>query len=198
MISYMKGILISKSPVSIILENNNIAYNIFIPMSTFDKLPKENSSIKIFIHFQMNDDGIKLFGFLSLEEKEIFKKIISISRIGPKIGLSVLSTFSIPQFIDLIMNKNSKILSKVPGLGKKSSERLILELKDKIAFSDYQKKEQKNSDLNYEDIENALIVLGYNSVDIMKCYNSLSDEDKNRKSTEALIKTIIKMLYKKG
>lgn len=198
MISYMKGILISKKPVSIILETGNIAYNIAIPMSTFDELPKENSRIKLFIHFQMNDDGIKLFGFFSQAEKEIFKKIISITRIGPKIGLSVLSTFTIPQFVNLISTGNAKLLSKVPGLGKKSSERIILELKDKLAFSDYQDKQKGDSDLNYEDIENALIVLGYNSVDIMKCYNTLTNEDKNSKTTEDLIKTIIKMLYKKG
>ncbi len=198
MISYMKGILISKKPVSIILETGNIAYNIAIPMSTFDELPKENSTIKLFIHFQMNDDGIKLFGFFSQAEKEIFKKIISITRIGPKIGLSVLSTFTIPQFVNLISTGNAKLLSKVPGLGKKSSERIILELKDKLAFSDYQEKQKGDSDLNYEDIENALIVLGYNSVDIMKCYNTLTNEEKNTKTTEDLIKTIIKMLYKKG
>ena len=73
-----------------------------------------------------------------------------------------------------------------------------MELKDKLAFSDYQEKQKGDSDLNYEDIENALIVLGYNSVDIMKCYNTLTNEEKNTKTTEDLIKTIIKMLYKKG
>ena len=103
MISYIKGTLVSKQSDSLILENNNIAYHIHIPISTFDKLPETNTFLKLFIHFQMNDDGIKLFGFYTEDEKEIFRKIISISRIGPKIGLSVLSTFPINQFIDIVL-----------------------------------------------------------------------------------------------
>ncbi|MCK4655267.1 MAG: Holliday junction branch migration protein RuvA, partial [Candidatus Cloacimonetes bacterium] len=100
MFSYLKGILSKKDPVTIVIDCNGVGYEVNIPLSTFDKLPDVGNEVKILIHYSFNEvDGARLFGFLTSDEKELFRHLISISKIGPKLGLSILSGLSVEDLI---------------------------------------------------------------------------------------------------
>ena len=124
MFSYLKGILAKKSPFLAVVDCNGVGYEINIPISTFDKLPEIGKKVEIQIHFTMNEsEGIRLFGFCSLEEKEMFRQLLSISKIGPKTAISVLSGISVPILIRAVQTGDVKLISTVPGIGKKSAEK---------------------------------------------------------------------------
>ena len=134
MFSYINGILTQKTPVSIVIECGGVGYEIFIPLSTFDNLPEISKQVKLQIHYSFNDiDGVRLFGFFSVEEKELFRYLISISKIGPKIALSILSGLSVEDLIHAIQTGNVDLISTIPGIGKKTAERLNIELKEKVS-----------------------------------------------------------------
>lgn len=202
MISYIKGTVITKNPVSATLECSNIAFEINIPLSTYERLPKTGEETCLFIHFSVSDDGIKLFGFISTEEKELFKMLISVNGIGPKIALTILSSIDWKTFIRHIRYEDQKALTIVPGLGKKTAQRLILELKDKIEKSDLisaSHPEGRDSPDIFNEAESALVTLGYKLSDIRRVFDSI-EEPAQVASSEDLIKLVIKKLYmiKKG
>ncbi|NQV17097.1 MAG: Holliday junction branch migration protein RuvA [Armatimonadetes bacterium] len=199
MFSYLKGILAKKSPFSAVVDCNGVGYEINIPLSTFDKLPEIGKTVEIQIHFTMNEsEGIRLFGFWSLEEKEMFRQLLSISKIGPKTAISVLSGISVPDLIRAVQTSDVKLISTVPGIGKKSAERLIIELKDKvgkIAFEDVPIADLEKMDI-VREAESALITLGYKLYEIRKVLTKLTKEN-DFDSSEELLKATIKDLYKK-
>ncbi len=202
MISYIKGKVISKNPVSLILECSNVAFEVNIPVSTYEKLPDIGRETCMFIHFSVADDGIKLFGFISIEEKDLFKMLISVNGIGPKIALTILSSIDWRSFIKHIRHEDHKALVIVPGLGKKTAQRLILELKDKIEKSDliYATHSEERTHQNiYNEAESALVTLGYKLADIRRVFDTIENQDQVS-SSEELIKVVIKRLYqiKKG
>ncbi len=199
MFSYLKGILAKKSPFSAVVDCSGVGYEINIPLSTFDKLPEIGKTVEIQIHFTMNEnEGIRLFGFWSLEEKEMFRQLLSISKIGPKTAISVLSGISVPNLIRAVQTGDVKLISTVPGIGKKSAERLIIELKDKvgkIAFEDVPIADLEKMDI-VREAESALITLGYKLYEIRKVLTRLTKEN-DYDSSEELLKATIKDLYKK-
>ena len=133
MFSYLKGILSKKEPVTIVIDCNGVGYEVNIPLSTFDKLPDVGNEVKILVHYSFNEvDGARLFGFLTPDEKELFRHLISISKIGPKLGLSILSGLSVEDLIRAVQRGDIGLISTIPGIGKKSAERLIIELKDRV------------------------------------------------------------------
>ncbi len=200
MYAYINGILTQKTPVSIVIECGGVGYEIFIPLSTFDNLPEIGKQVKVQIHYSFNEiDGVRLFGFFSVEEKELFRYLISISKIGPKIALSILSGLSVEDLIHAIQTGNVDLISTIPGIGKKTAERLNIELKDKVSNIKIAGKTYI-SKLGISDIvqeaETALITLGYRQFEIRK---EISRQIKNNDFTtsEEIIKAIIKSLYKK-
>jgi len=199
MFSYLKGNLVKKSPFVAVVDCNGVGYEINIPISTFDKLPEIGKKVEIQIHFTMNEsEGIRLFGFWSLEEKEMFRQLLSISKIGPKTAISVLSGISVPILIRAVQTGDVKLISTVPGIGKKSAERLIIELKDKvgkIAFEDIPIADLEKMDI-VREAESALITLGYKLYEIRKILTKLTKEN-DFDSSEELLKAAIKDLYKK-
>ena len=199
MFSYLKGILAKKSPFSAVVDCSGVGYEINIPLRTFDKLPEIGKTVEIQIHFTMNEnEGIRLFGFWSLEEKEMFRQLLSISKIGPKTAISVLSGISVPNLIRAVQTGDVKLISTVPGIGKKSAERLIIELKDKvgkIAFEDVPIADLEKMDI-VREAESALITLGYKLYEIRKVLTRLTKEN-DYDSSEELLKATIKDLYKK-
>jgi Holliday junction DNA helicase RuvA len=200
MYEYINGILTQKTPVSIVIECGGVGYEIFIPLSTFDNLPEIGKQVKVQIHYSFNEiDGVRLFGFFSVEEKELFRYLISISKIGPKIALSILSGLSVEDLIHAIQTGNVDLISTIPGIGKKTAERLNIELKDKVSNIKIAG-ETYISKLGISEIvqeaETALITLGYRQFEIRK---EISRQIKNNDFTtsEEIIKAIIKSLYKK-
>ena len=199
MFSYLKGILAKKSPFSAVVDCSGVGYEINIPLSTFDKLPEIDKTVEIQIHFTMNEsEGIRLFGFWTLEEKEMFRQLVSISKIGPKTAISVLSGISVPNLIRAVQTGDVKLISTVPGIGKKSAERLIIELKDKvgkIVFKDIPIADLEKMDI-VREAESALVTLGYKLYEIRKVLIRLTKEN-DFDSSEELLKAAIKDLYKK-
>ncbi|MBC8386066.1 MAG: Holliday junction branch migration protein RuvA [Candidatus Cloacimonetes bacterium] len=200
MFAYLKGKLIKKTPVSAIIDCGGVGYEVKIPLSTFEKLPDLDQTTELKIHFSMNEnEGIRLFGFFTDEEKELFNNLISISKIGPKTALSILSGLSVQDLIQAVQTGNVGLISTVPGLGKKSSERLIIELKDKVGKIVLDSI-VSSSGIAQNDIiieaETALLTLGYRIYDIRKTISKLIKEI-DFKTSEEIIKTTIKHLYKK-
>ncbi|OQX71582.1 MAG: Holliday junction branch migration protein RuvA [Candidatus Cloacimonas sp. 4484_275] len=201
MFSYLRGILKRKNPVSAVVECSGVGYEVLIPLSTFDRLPEIGKEIEMQIHFSFSEnDGIRLFGFFTQEEKELFQQLISVSKIGPKIALSILSGMSVKEFVQAVLTENVSLISTIPGLGKKSSERLIIELKDKvgkISGSEYKAVFTETSEDIIREAESALLTLGYKLFEIQRIFSELL-RNHNFKTSEEIVKASIKALYKKS
>ena len=201
MFAYLKGTLTQKNPVYAVIDCLGVGYEVNIPLSTFEKLPEIGKEIEIQIHFSMTEnDGIRLFGFFSVEEKKLFRQLISISKIGPKTALAILSGLSVQDLIQAVQTGNVSLISTVPGLGKKSAERLIIELKDKVGKIGSEEISLL-SGIRKTDIigeaESALITLGYRPPEVKKTIARLIKENKFQ-STEEIIKATIKFLYQRN
>lgn len=132
MYSYIIGIVTHKEEGKIALENNGIGYEINVSNSTIEAISNETGAIKIFTYLVVREDEMSLYGFISLEEKNMFLKLISVGGIGPKMAIGILSEISLSGLMNAIASEDLRTLCKVKGLGKKTAERLILELKDKV------------------------------------------------------------------
>lgn len=133
MISYLKGILTKKSPTEIIVEANGVGYSVNISLSTYEQLSELNSEVMILTHHHIREDAQVLYGFSSESEREMFRMLISVSGIGPKMGQTILSGIRPDELARTIITGAISTLTAVPGVGKKTAERLILELKEKAA-----------------------------------------------------------------
>jgi Holliday junction DNA helicase RuvA len=200
MIHSMNGELINKSPGMVILEISGISYEIRIPLSTYEKLPPRESKCSLFVHLYLsfNQDEIRLYGFSTIAEKTLFMRLISISGIGPRIALSIISSMSLNMLIKAIQTEEEGLLSKVPGIGKKTAQRIIIELKDDVAklVNLIDTNDSISFDNKYLEVEQALVALGYNSKDILKVMAKFAQEEKDL-PIEQQIKKVIKLLYQK-
>lgn len=132
MIAFLRGKLFEKHPNQVILETGGVGYDVTIPVSTFSALPDSGAEIALRVHTHVREDAIALFGFLTVEEKELFEKLISVSGIGPSLAIKVLSGLATSAIIDAIRAGHVEQLVRIPGVGKKTAERMVLELKDKL------------------------------------------------------------------
>lgn len=155
MIASLRGKLISKRTESLTVDVGGVGYSVQVPLTLLSSLPDENRDIFLHIHTHVREDAIQLYGFQAEDEKRIFTTLIGISGIGPKVALNILSTIQPDNFHNAINSEDVDILCRVPGLGKKTAHRLILELKGKLPSI----KEKK--DTIYDDTLSALVNLGY-------------------------------------
>ena len=132
MIASLTGVLKFKSPTEILIDVQGIGYAVSISLSTYEKLGDVGTSISLLTHFHVREDAMQLFGFFSNEERRLFKLLISVSGIGPKIAQSILSGMNVEELKSHLMSGNIIALTAIPGVGKKTAERLILELRDKV------------------------------------------------------------------
>jgi Holliday junction DNA helicase RuvA len=132
MIALLRGKLLEKHPNQIILETGGVGYDVLIPISTFSALPDTGAEISLRIHTHVREDALALFGFLTAEEKTLFERLISVSGIGPSLAIKVLSGLATHDLIPAIRNGDVAQLVRIPGVGKKTAERIVLELKDKL------------------------------------------------------------------
>jgi len=166
MISCLNGVLLEKQPTRIIVSVNGVGYEVFIPLSTYSTLPDCDQGISVLTHLSVREDAWNLYGFASEEEREMFRLLISISGIGPKVGLTVLSGIGIDNFKRAIAERDLARITSIQGVGKKTAERMIIELKDKIKITVTDESGDDNSmsvlaDDGMQDSVNALIALGY-------------------------------------
>ena len=132
MIALLRGKLLEKHPNQVIIETGGVGYDVVIPVSTFSALPDSGAEVKLRIHTHVREDALALFGFLTSEEKTIFEKLISVSGIGPTLAIKVLSGMATSDLTAAIRNGHVEQLVRIPGVGKKTAERIVLELKDKL------------------------------------------------------------------
>ncbi len=133
MITRIRGLLIEKQPPSLVLDLNGLGYEIEAPMSTFARLPELGKEVLLFTHLVVREDAHLLFGFGSLDERRLFRALLKISGVGPKLALTILSGIDVHEFAQYIADSDSAKLSRLPGIGKKTAERLIVEMRDRIA-----------------------------------------------------------------
>ena len=200
MYAYIKGEIADISEDNLVLECNNIGYNIRIPLSVAQRLPGIGAVVKIYTYTSVREDAFNLFGFLSKDDLEIYKKLIHVNGIGPKWALSILSAMSADDLRMAIVSGDAKAIAKAPGVGNKSAERIILELKDKIALRLSYEEEQgfvqtadtsANSVAKNEAIE-ALVSLGYTPTEALKAIKQLEvTEDMD---SGAILKQALKVI----
>ncbi len=197
MISYIKGILEDMSPGMVVVDNHGIGYQMMVPMRG-ESFPKIGQDIKIYTHMHVREDDVSLFGFLSKEEKEAFELLIGVNGIGPKVGLSVLSTLSVYELKMAVISEDVKTISKTPGLGPKGAKKLILELKDKLSFEELEEDgvgaeifdtSADSSDSVMITIE-GLVSLGYSKSEAAIAVNKV--EDAKDLTPEELLKKALK------
>lgn len=193
MYAYIKGKIESKLRNGFILENNGIGYRIFSPLSTLDKL-EINNDTKIFTHLIVREDLMALYGFLTPEEIRIFELLISVSGIGPKVATAILSALSPSKFSLAVITGDVVVLKSVPGIGLKTAQRIILELKDRMKTEEaIENNDFKVEGTNGKKAEaiSALQVLGYSANDAMKALASIDSE---KCELEEIIKQALKSL----
>ena len=132
MFAHLRGAILEKHPNQVIVEAGGVGYDVLIPISTYSALPETGSEVRLRIHTHVREDALSLFGFLTSEEKTIFEKLISVSGIGPSLAVKVLSGMSTADLIPAIRNGSVEHLVRIPGVGRKTAERMVLELKDKL------------------------------------------------------------------
>jgi Holliday junction DNA helicase RuvA len=132
MIASLRGALLEKRPNQVVVDVHGVGYDVAIPISTYSSLPDPGAEVKLHVHTHVREDAIALFGFLTSEEKTLFEKLISVSGIGPKLGISVLSGLAAADLAGAIRSGDIQKLTRIPGVGKKTAERMVLELRDKV------------------------------------------------------------------
>ena len=159
MIGQLNGTLLDKQPPDIVIDVQGVGYELQAPMSTFYELPATAQKVRLFTHLVVREDAHQLFGFATLEERRMFRELIRISGVGPRIALAVLSGLSVADLARAVADQESGPLTRVPGIGKKTAERLLLELKGRLApDADSAPGSSTSSD---GDVLRALLALGY-------------------------------------
>ena len=181
MIGYLKGNVIWAEDGVVLLENNGVGYEITCSSAEYEKLLKDKKG-EVYTYLAVRDDALSLFGFCSMEEKKMFLKLITVSGVGPKMGITVLSNMNLNDLAVMIATSDVKGLSKIKGLGKKTAERIILELREKISTenltTDKKQKDQEEVELKGEDqdIVIGLMGLGYTRQDSIKALKKAKEQ----------------------
>jgi len=136
MIAHLSGIILKKTTEAVILDVGGVGYELAIPLSTYAALPPERERVDMLVHTTVRDDSIKLFGFLTPGEKDLFRLFITVSGIGPKLARNILSGLSVEDLVRAITREDKKTLGTIPGVGRKATERIIIDLKDRVALLD--------------------------------------------------------------
>lgn len=132
MIAHLRGLVLEKHPNQVIVDAGGVGYDVAIPISTFTALPEQGQEVRLRIHTHVREDSLSLFGFLTANEKMLFERLITVSGIGPKLAVTVLSGLSTGELIGAIRGGQTSTLVRIPGVGKKTAERIVLELRDKL------------------------------------------------------------------
>ncbi|HEU0264900.1 MAG TPA: Holliday junction branch migration protein RuvA [Geobacterales bacterium] len=199
MIALLTGLLVHKAPDFIVLDVHGVGYRVQIPFSTYYDLPEPGGNASLQIYTHVKEDAIQLYGFRTLAEKELFKLLISVSGIGPKLAINILSNIEAPELSQAILRGDLARLSAIPGIGRKTAERLVLELKEKLkklapdslaqlSTSSIPRGEVK------DDVVSALVNLGYKEPQVQKVLDSIPLGD--GESVELLLKRALKVLMK--
>src|SRR5882762_6306359 len=198
MITFLDGKLASALPTQAIVNVNGVGYEVFIPLSSYDKLPVAGQPVHILTHLHVREDAHILYGFMTAAERDLFRLLVNhVSGIGPKLALAVLSGMSVNNFKAAVVNNDVVSLSKISGVGKKTAERIVLELKDKVGVAAaWEAASATHAPTPEQEQANeavlALIALGYKQVDAHKAVRDLQEKGAAGKTAEELVKLALK------
>ncbi|MDQ2937056.1 MAG: Holliday junction branch migration protein RuvA [Acidobacteriota bacterium] len=207
MIAHLSGTLLSKQATSAIVDVNGVGYEITIPVSTFYDLEEPGSNVQLRIYTHVREDALQLYGFKTARERELFLRLISVSGIGPKLGITLLSGMSADEMIASIRTNNLARLTLIPGVGRKTAERLVMELRDKVASLSSAELEEElgaktsagagvpSEDSMRSDVLSALLNLGYQRNSAEKAVTSAVDEG-GEISVELILRRSLRKLAK--
>ena len=198
MIAHLSGKLLSKQPNQVIVDVNGVGYEVNVPLSTFYEIGEIGSPVQLRIYTHVREDTIALFGFKSANEKLMFEQVTSISGIGPKLGITILSGMPVDELVAAIRQSNLARLTSIPGIGKKTAERLVVELRDKLAKvvtvpADEQTASHGVSQPQ-EDVISALVNLGYPKASAEKAVQTVVSTSKTEPAFEELLRTALRQL----
>ena len=197
MIAHLKGKLTYKSPVEIAIDVNGVGYQVFVPLSTFYALPELGNEVFLDIYTHMREEALKLFGFYTSDEKKIFEKLIAINKVGPKLALTILSGMSPTELFNTIDSNDIGKLNTIPGIGRKTAERLILEMRDKMSDLSLEFTSTKDSIPQnglFDDALSALVNFGYKKSQAEQALKKVWEDKEIEGSIEDLIKKSLSLL----
>ena len=191
MIGHLKGRIINKNPPEVLIEVEGIGYEVLCPMSTFYELDNLSEDILLFTHLSIKEDAHTLFGFITKDEKNVFRELIRVNGVGPKVALAILSNLSVRSLVQCISTEDADLLAKTPGIGKKTALKLIVELQDRLGKLELSgslvssKEFKQSSNPNSRQAIEALQSLGFKVKEANKMVSKIDDQDL---STEQIIR----------
>lgn len=195
MIGRLQGKVISKQAPDLLLDVQGVGYELLIPLNTFFDIPDIGETVTLHTHFVVREDAQQLYGFSRLEERALFRDLIKINGVGPKMALAILSGMSVDEFVRCVRRDDVATLVKIPGVGKKTAERLLIEIRDKIATLSPEVHDDNNQTVDQDiglEAESALTALGYRPQDAAKMVNNVKDQGIT--SAEQLIRAALKSM----
>ncbi len=199
MIGQLRGIILQKQPPQLLLDVNGVGYEIDAPMSTFYRLPDIGQEVTLITHFVVREDAHHLYGFLAEEERFLFRTLLKVNGVGPRLAITILSSINPDEFVQCVVNNDTASLIRLPGVGKKTAERLIIEMRDKLAswqnhspveltmISPITERGARNQVL--QDAVSALISLGYKPQEASRAVSKIDD---GAMSSEELIRKALR------
>jgi len=202
MIGFLKGNLISKLPPFLVLDVQGVGYELEAPMATFYDLPDDDSEVMLFTHLVVREDAHLLYGFSDRAQRELFRSLLKVNGVGPRVGLAILSTLSTAQFVQCVNQQDTLTLTTVPGIGKKTAERMLLDMRDRVSVldqSDDNKATVEGGDGRIrqspvEDAIGALLALGYKAADANRAIRAVEEKSPGR---DDLIRNALQFLSKR-
>lgn len=203
MIGYIKGILEEVEEQSVIVDNHGIGYRIFVPSNAFSGAVRTGEEVKLFTYLHVKEDAMQLYGFLTRDDLQIFKLLLGVSGIGPKAGLGILSGLTADELRFAVLADDAATIAKAPGVGKKTAQKLILELKDKLNLEEAFEKKLANTEAKVEvaagneeaskEAVQALVALGYPSAEALRAVKRV--ENAASMETEEILKAALKKMF---
>jgi Holliday junction DNA helicase RuvA len=202
MIASLTGQLAFKAPTHLVLDVHGVGYEVLIPLSTYYGLPNLGESTSLSVHTHVREDAIQLFGFLTSQEKDAFVLLTSVSGVGPKLGLSLLSALPVPVLVLAIQSGDVEKLTTVPGIGTKSAGRLVLELKDKVeklhtGAASAREGLRQGQDATFDDALSALVNLGYRPQDAKEALKQVKTSNAESIVLKDMIRESLKELARR-
>lgn len=198
MIAHLYGKILAKSPEEVVVDVGGVGYRVFCPLSTFYALPDVGHETRLHVHTHVRDSAIDLFGFSTADELALFKRLITVSGIGPKLGLNVLSGIGPQDFVEAVVHEDLARLTAAPGVGKKTAERMVLELRDKLTRIKWATARMDQArpagGAEYDDALSALVNLGYSSQAAKKALDRVMPEAGVDIAIEELLRRALQVL----
>jgi len=193
MITFLEGQLVDKQPTRIVMNVGGVGYEVFVPLSSYDRLPAAQKTCRVLTYHHVREDAQILYGFVTAGERRLFELLLSISGIGPKIALSALSGLSVRELMAAVAENDVKRLHSISGIGRKTAERMVIELRDKFSEGEALEAmtgadEPGPGDLRMRDAILALISLGYKQADAQKMIRQVAVDDKEGSGVEEIVR----------